>query len=206
MKNKTEITKKKYDRCSILYNVLEYPLEKLFFSKWRKEMLSPLKGKILEMGIGTGKNIQYYSKNAKVTGIDISPGMLNKAVEESNRLKRNYPLLLMDAQNLRFKENTFDYVTCTFVLCSVPNPVKTLKEIKRVCKPNGRILMIEHILSKNKFIAFLQHLHNPITKFFFGFNVNRDTIFNIKRAGLQIVAEENLASNDIFKLIICKSK
>ena len=204
MKNETNIIKKRYDRYSIFYNFLESIPEKLFISKWSKKYITPLKGKILEIGVGTGKNLQYYSKDANVTGIDISSGMLNKAIKKSNRLKRNYSLLKMDAQDLKFKNNSFDIVVFTFVLCSVPDPVKTAEEIKRVCKPNGKIVMIEHVLSKNKFIAFLQYLHNPITKFLLGFNIDRDTISNIKKAGLKITIERNLKSNDIFKFLVCK--
>ena len=76
--------------------------------------------------------------------------------------------------------------------------------MRRVCKPDGKIIMVEHVLSRNKFIAFLQHIHNPITRFLFGYNVNRDTINNIKKAGLRIIKEENLALNDIFKFVICE--
>ena len=107
----------------------------------------------------------------------------------------------MDAQNLKFKDNSFDYIICTFVLCSVPDPVKTLKEMKRVVKPNGKILMIEHMLSKNKLIAFYEHIHNPITRFLFGFNVNRKTDENVEKAGLKIRKMQNMALFDVFRKI-----
>ncbi len=191
----------KYNLYSLFYNILEFPLEKLLFSKWRKIYIPNLKGKVLEIGVGTGKNLKYYSNNVELTAIDINQGMLNKAIKES---KRNYKLLQMDAQDLKFKENTFDYVLCTFVLCSVPNPVKTLKEMKRVLKPKGEIIMLEHVLSKNKLIRLYQDIHNPFTKFLFSCNVNRNTIENIKKANLKIKTEKNLALKDVFKFIICK--
>ncbi len=201
--NKTKKISGRFDRYSFFCDLFEYLPEKLLYGKWRRRFVSKLKGKILEVGVGTGKNLQYYSKEAKVTGIDFSPGMLNGAIKESNRIKLNCSLLQMDAQDLKFEDSSFNNVFCTFVLCSVPDPVKALKEMRRVCKQGGRIVMIEHVLSKNKVIAFLQHLHNPFWRLLSGVNINRDTLGNIKNAGLKIVEERNLMSNDIFKLIVC---
>ena len=202
---KEKTVEKKYNRFSIVYDVLEWPVEKLLFSKWRKRVIGAAKGKILEVGVGTGKNLPYYSKKAKVTGIDISKGMLDKAIKKNNKLKTNCRLLLMDAENMKFRNNSFDTVLCTFILCSVPNPVKALKEMRRVCKPNGRILMIEHVLSKNRLIALWQKLHNPVTRWLVGININRDTAGNIRKAGIRIIKEENLALKDVFKYIVCSS-
>ena len=92
----------------------------------------------------------------------------------------------MDAENMKFRNNSFDTVLCTFILCSVPNPVKALKEMRRVCKPNGRIIMVEHVLSKNWLIALWQKLHNPITRWLVGININRDTAGNIRKAGIRL--------------------
>ncbi|MEK6873954.1 MAG: methyltransferase domain-containing protein [Nanoarchaeota archaeon] len=198
----TEKTIRKYNRFSYIYDILEKPMEASVFTKWRSELIKPLKGNILEIGVGTGKNLIYYNKKVNVTAIDISPGMLSKA---KNKLKdinnKNIKLIEMDAQNLKFKDNSFDYVICTFVLCSVPDPVKALKEMKRVCKKDGKILMIEHMLSKNKLIAFFEHLHNPITRTLFGFNVNRKTDENVVKAGLKIIRIKNLAFFDVFRRI-----
>ena len=192
---------RKYDRFSYIYDWLEESIEKGKFSKWRKELLGNLKGNILEIGVGTGKNLKYYNKNAKVVGIDLSPKMLEKAKNKLRGLEnKNIQLRVMDAQKLKFEANNFDYVVCTFVLCSVPEPVKVLKEMKRVCKPNGEILMLEHVKSKYFLIKIFQHLHNPLTKTLFGFNVNRDTIKNIKMAGLN-PKHESLAFFDMFKKI-----
>jgi len=226
----TEKTMGKYNRFSYIYDLFESPMENSVFKKWRADLINPLRGNILEVGVGTGKNLSYYNKEAKITGIDLSPGMLSKAKErleqlnnkesqsqqtpvffkpqigkqldiKSNLSNKNIRLMEMDAQNLKFKDNSFDYIICTFVLCSVPDPVKTLKEMKRVVKPNGKILMIEHMLSKNKLIAFYEHIHNPITRFLFGFNVNRKTDENVEKAGLKIRKMQNMALFDVFRKI-----
>jgi len=206
MKKETKAVKEKYDRSSFLYDITEYPIEKFLFSKWRKKYIPKLKGNILEIGVGTGKNFPYYNyKHAKVTGIDISKGMLRTAKQRAKNNK-NIKLMVMDAQNLKFKNNTFDTIVTTCILCSIPDPVKALKEMKRVLKPKGRIIMIEHVLSKNKFLAFFEKINNPITEFLFGFNINRDTKQNIKKAGLHVIKDKKLAFNDIFRLFIAKKR
>lgn len=202
----TKIVQKKYNRFSKFYDKLHNGMEKKKVSKWREKLLGNIKGKILEVGVGTGKNLPYYNKDAKVIGIDLSPKMLEKAKIKLNELdNRNITLVEMDAQKLKFKDNSFDYIVCTFVLCSVPDPIKVLKEMKRVCKKNGKILMLEHMLSNYKIIAFLEHLHNPITRILFGFNINRKTMENIKIAGLRPYRVTNLAFFDVFKKIEIKN-
>jgi ubiquinone/menaquinone biosynthesis C-methylase UbiE len=106
----------------------------------------------------------------------------------------------MDAQNMRFPDETFETVVTTCVFCSVPNPVKGLSEIKRVLKPGGRLLMYEHVISKNRLLAFLMNTMNPIVSRLFGPNINRDTIANLKKAGLTVVNQENI-QYDVFKRI-----
>ncbi|RME54190.1 class I SAM-dependent methyltransferase [Candidatus Woesearchaeota archaeon] len=197
---KKRSVQQKYDLFSKIYDTLEWPLEKFLFSKWRKKVITKFKGKVLEVGVGTGKNLQYYNDDVNVVGIDISQKMLNKAIDRSKNLK-NVSLLKMDAQDLKFKDNTFDIVFCTFVLCSVPDPVKTLKEMKRVCKPGGKLVMIEHVKSKNWLVWLFQKIHNPFTFYLFGFNIDRDTIGNIKKAGLTITKDKKLALFDVFRQI-----
>ena len=202
--DETTKTRKKYDRYSYFYDFFESFGEVMVFKRWRKDLLSKLEGKILEVGVGTGKNLPFYNQNAKVTAIELSPKMLKKAIDKAKKLKRDYRLFNMDAQDMSFPDESFDYIVSTFVLCSVPDPIKTLREMKRLLKKDGKIMMLEHFLSKNKVIALWQHLHNPITRGIFGFNVNRNTPQNIENVGLKIVHDEYLALKDIFRKIICK--
>ncbi|HLC99228.1 MAG TPA: class I SAM-dependent methyltransferase [Candidatus Nanoarchaeia archaeon] len=200
-KSENSKTMGKYDRAAGLYDIFELPLEKIWFSRWRKKYISPLKGRILEVGIGTGKNIPYYSQYANVTGIDFSRKMLERAEKRLERSgKKNIELKLMDAEKLEFEDNSFDYVVTSCVFCSVPDPVKGLKEIKRVLRPSGKLVMIEHVLSSNKAIAFIEKLHNPIMRFLTGTEINRDTKKNIQKAGLRIIKDIKLALFDVFRL------
>ena len=198
--NKTE---KKYDYIARFYDLMSASGEKMWFSRWREEFLSPLKGKILEVGIGTGKSIKFYNKDAQVTGIDFSKNMLEKAKEKLIKLsKKDIILKQGDVENLEFEDNSFDYVVTSCVFCSVPKPIEGLKEIRRVLKPTGKLIMIEHVLSKKPIIALIERMHNPITKFFMGVNVNRDTKQNIIHAGMKIIEDRNLALFDVFRLFV----
>jgi demethylmenaquinone methyltransferase/2-methoxy-6-polyprenyl-1,4-benzoquinol methylase len=196
-------TKKRYDRFSRFYDGMEVFVESKLFKNLRKETLGKLNGKILEIGAGTGKNLSYYNSKAKVIGIDLSSGMLKKAKARIEKLKLDAKLYEMDAQKLKFKNNSFDYVVGSFVLCSIPDPVKALKEIRRVVKPKGKVLFVEHVLSKYKLIAFWEHIHNPITSRVFGFNVNRKTKENIIKSGFYINNDEKLAFYDVFRRFTC---
>ncbi|MDP3728921.1 MAG: methyltransferase domain-containing protein [bacterium] len=196
--NETKKTQRRYDRFARVYDLFELPLERLSFAKIRRKTLSPLKGKVLEIGVGTGKNLPYYNwENIDYTGIDFSKKMLERAK------RKNFPkakMIYMDAQNIDFKENNFDYIVTTFVLCSIPDPIKALKEMQRLIKKDGKVIMIEHVRSKNFLLAFWQDIHNPLTKFFFGANINRDTKQNIEKAGLIITKDQALAFGDVLRL------
>lgn len=190
----------KYNRISRIYNWFEFFPENILFKRWRKKILQQPRGKVLEIGVGTGKNLPYYDyKKIDLTAIDISSGMLKHA--QNLAKKNNYPvkLKLASVQKLPFKDNTFDYVVCTFVLCSVPEPIGALKEMKRVLKQKGKIVMLEHVLSKNKFISAMETLFNPLTTKMMGVNINRNTPENINQSGLKLAKEKNLALVDVFK-------
>jgi len=193
----------KYNRLSAVYDLMEWPVEFLFYKKWRKEALSGLKGMVLEVGVGTGKNLKYYPKGCSVIGIDISEGMLEKARKRAEGLN-NVTLLLMDAEHLEFPDNSFDYVITTFVLCSIPDPAKALKEMHRVLKPDGEMINIEHMRSSTRWIASYEDFINPISVDLTGVNVNRKTVENIGKAGFTIKDAKNLAFKDVFRKIRSK--
>jgi ubiquinone/menaquinone biosynthesis C-methylase UbiE len=193
----------KYDRISAIYDLLELPVEVFLYEGWREEALSNLKGRVLEVGVGTGRNLKYYPSGALVTGIDTSKGMLEEARKKAEDMQ-NITLFLMDAENMEFPDNTFDYVVTTFVLCSIPDPVKALKEMRRILKPSGELVALEHMRSKNPLIARIEDLINPIMFFFIGDDMTRNTVGNIKKAGFTITEEKNLAFKDVFKKIRAK--
>jgi len=190
----------KYNRLSSVYDLMEWPMELLFYSRWRKEVLSGLKGRVLEVGVGTGKNLKYYPPDCLVIGIDNSEGMLEKARKKAEGMN-NVTLLLMDAEHLEFPDSTFDYVVTTFVLCSIPDPVKALKEMRRGLKSSGEMINLEHMRSNNRFIAWYEDLINPIIVSMTGIHVNRKTVENVVKAGFTIKGVKNLLLKDVFRKI-----
>lgn len=195
----------KLRRFAKFYDITEFLPEKLFIARIRRKIIPNLLGKILEIGVGSGRNLSYYSDRAEVTAIDISPLLLNKAKTELKRIgKKNITLMAGNVEGLPFQDKSFDFVLATFVFCSAVNPVKGIKEIKRVLKNNGRAIFLEHVRSKNIFIAKIQDLFNLLTKALFGEYINRKTWENIAQGGLKIVKDENLALGGIIRLFICK--
>jgi ubiquinone/menaquinone biosynthesis C-methylase UbiE len=198
--SETEKIIKRYDRVSAIYDLMEMPME-VFAGKWRKEITGEVYGKILEVGVGTGKNIPFYARNIELTAIDFSRKMLSKARAKFSKNMINVTFLERDVQNLEFEDNSFDCVLSSCVFCSVPLPVQGLEEIRRVCKPNGKIVMLEHVRSENKIVGPLMDLLNPLPLYFYGANINRNTMDNIKKADFNNVQVKDVWL-DIFKKII----
>lgn len=127
--------------------------------------------------------------------------MLEKARIKANKLNLPVNLIEMDAQNMDFPDHHFDTVVATCVFCSVPDPIKGLKEIKRVCKRNGKIILLEHVRSDNPVLGKVMDILDPITVRMMGPHINRRTVENIEKAGIHIQSVQNQGIN-ILKLII----
>jgi ubiquinone/menaquinone biosynthesis C-methylase UbiE len=193
----------KYNRIAPIYELIDLPLELFLFREWRKEALSDLSGKVLEVGVGTGRNLKYYPADCRVIGIDKSEGMLQKASEKAEG-RKNITLYSMDAEHLEFPDNSFDYVVITFVLCTIPDPVKALREMRRVMKPSGELIALEHVHSDYPFIDFIEHLINPVLFLLLGDHTTRHTVKNIEKAGFTIKEAKKLAFRDVFRKIRAK--
>jgi phosphatidylethanolamine/phosphatidyl-N-methylethanolamine N-methyltransferase len=187
---------RRYDRLAFFYDLLEAPIEKSRFASWRKRLTDRITGdRALEAGVGTDKNLSYYPSGVHVTAIDFSPKMLKRARNTATVLHREVDLLEMDVQSLAFPDSSFDTVFATFVFCSVPYPVRGLRELRRVCRPGGRLILLEHMRPGNPFLAVLFDLINPMVVRMMGANINRRTMDNIRKAGWKVLVEENLSSD-----------
>lgn len=157
--------KKIYHGYSGVYDLI---FKRLFFPRQRHAIegmdIRPNE-KILDVGIGTGLTLPIYPAFAHITGIDLSRSMLKKAhkKKEKHRLG-NVTLLEMDACDLKFGDNSFDQVVSTFVISVVPDPVKAIAEMKRVCKPGRRIVLVNHFLSEKKLVAKAEGLIDPLCR------------------------------------------
>lgn len=202
MANQTERIKKRYNRISSVFGVMDHMIR----SSWREDLLGSLKGNILEVGVGTGSNLPYYPANVHVTGIDFSPKMLSKAYKKIDNTKFNIVLREMDVQQMDFPDNTFDVIVSTCVFCSVPDPVMGFKEMRRVVKPEGKIVQLEHMRSENPIAGKVLDLVNPLTVRIMGANVNRRTIENIEKAELTVEQESYLMTSIMRKLVLSPGK
>ncbi len=201
MDRETAVTKARYDRIAPFYDLMEWFTERSAFQAWRRKLWSRVPaGRVLEVGVGTGKNMPYYPKGAQVTAIDLSDRMLEQAQRRAESLGLDVELRHLDAQHLAFPDDTFDAVIATFVFCSVPDPVQGLRELERVTRPGGDIWLLEHVRVNKPVIGTLMDLLNPLVVRIMGANINRRTVENVERAGLDIVEVENLRG-ELVKLI-----
>ncbi len=204
----TAATRARYDRLAPIYDWLNCCTELTLFHPWRKRLWSNVNGvhsaRILEVGVGTGKNMPFYPRDADLTAIDLSPKMLARARRRAERNRMRVTLLPMDAQVLEFPDQTFDAVVASWVFCSVPNPVLGLHEVRRVCKADGRIVLLEHMRAENEMVGRVLDVINPLVVRAMGFNVNRRTLDNLRRAGCTIERAEALAPSGLVRLIVAR--
>jgi ubiquinone/menaquinone biosynthesis C-methylase UbiE len=181
---------------------MEHFIETLFFHRFRRLAVSHASGDTLEVGVGTGNNIPHYSSSLEVTAIDFSPGMIQKAAQKKERLGTdNIRILRMDVEQLAFPDNTFDTSISTFVFCTVPNPLHGLAELRRVLKPRGKAIFLEHMKSRNPFINLFLYMMNLFSQSFLGTSMVRETQKNIVASGFKILQVRHLIL-DVVRLIL----
>lgn len=191
--------KNKYHHFARFYNFFTGSQKTDNPSSWNQWILKQIEGTdILEVGVGTGKLAVHYPPNLNVTGIDFSPNMLKRAADAVLE-KDNIYLIEMDVEQLVFPDNSFDTVITSCVFCAVPNPIQGIKEMRRVCRPDGKIIMVEHVRSNKKVLGKLMDWLNPITVTLMGEHINRDTENNILKAGFD---REDVESDYIFRDIV----
>ena len=193
--------RQRYDRLAPWFDSLEGFLEGLLFRRLRKKLWAMAEGEhILEVGVGTGKNFDFYPAHSQMTAIDFSPKMLVQAKRKQERKQIKVHLDLMDVQTLCYADNSFDTVVASFVFCSVPQPRKGLKELYRVLKPGGQLLLLEHVLSSNKYMAAMMNLLNPLVVRLVGANINRQTVKNVQACSFRSIFIDP-SSSDMLKLM-----
>ncbi len=187
------LVRERYDRIAPLYDLVEAPVEWLFFGAWRRELWAPLTdGTILEVGIGTGKNLPFHPEGARITGIDFSPGMLARARARAEHLGRNVELIVADAERLPFEANEFDAAVASFVFCSIPDPARALAELARVVRPGGRVVLLEHVLSRRPWLASAMRGLAPVPRVVWGTSIDRDTVSAVECSPLRLCRNDAL--------------
>lgn len=158
---------------------------------------------ILEVGVGTGINASLYPSDCQITGIDFSASMLEKAYERIERKGiGNMRLLQMDAADLKFADDSFDIVYAPYLISVVPDPVRVAQEMRRVCKPDGRIVFLNHFRSPNPILSRAERAISPFT-IHIGFKADLDLPAFLAQASLTPLAIEKVNIPRIWSLVTC---
>lgn len=193
-----------YDRIAPTYDKTVGFTERLFLGGLRRAFGAELRGKTLEVAVGTGLNLPYYSPAVTDSvGIDLSVGMLDAATARARELDRTMTFAQMDAMNLAFTDRQFDTVAISLALCTVPDPVAALQELIRVCRPDGRIVLLEHVLSPVWPVAALERLFTPLQERSLGCHLTRQTLKTARHVGLTIESERSRFFG-VFRLAVAR--
>jgi ubiquinone/menaquinone biosynthesis C-methylase UbiE len=154
----------RYERIAPLYDLLDLPFEYSRYRKIRPLLFQGLKGRVLDAGIGTGRNIQFYPTEAQVIGIDISPAMLARAERRRLSLGADVELHQMDVTRLAFEDQSFAAAVATFLFCVLPDDlqVAALRELGRVVKSGGTIRLLEYVRPRGAMRRAITRLWEPM--------------------------------------------
>ncbi len=197
------LLERKYRTTAYWYDILDYPWERKY-RHWRPNILKNVEGNVLEAGVGTGRNLQYYSQNVNLTGIDMSASMLSYAKKRQKEASCRVKLLQDDATIMEnLSDNSFDWVISTFMCCVVPNNLQplVLQQIARVLKPGGKFRLVEMIFSKNQARAFKQSLFLPFVEKVYGARFDRQTLSFLEENPNLETVKTSFLQDDTYLLI-----
>lgn len=181
------------------------PLENRKFKRIRSELLKDARGKVLELGSGTGVNFPLYSNCDSVIAIEPSQHMINTSLTKRKLSSVPIEIIQASAENLPFENHTFDTVVATLVFCTIPNVDKAINELKRVCKPDGKILLFEHVKMENPVLSKMQENLTPFwKKICDGCCLDRETLRKLTSYDLKIEKVEYIYK-DLFVVAVLKN-
>jgi phosphatidylethanolamine/phosphatidyl-N-methylethanolamine N-methyltransferase len=194
-----------YAQCASFYDRLCGPTLQAGRREAMRELALRPGDEILEIGIGTGLTARLYPPDCKVTGIDVSAPMLREAIKHiDSESRRNIRLLHMDAAHLEFPDESFDVVYAAYVISVVPEPLAVLREMRRVCRVGGHIVLLNHFLSDTPFLAKVERLISPLTTARLGFRTDLDARRLLARTRLRPVSMRKVNRPRIWTLIHCR--
>jgi phosphatidylethanolamine/phosphatidyl-N-methylethanolamine N-methyltransferase len=192
-----------YDKLAKVYDLFFGPTLHPGRLKAIQRMSIQADERVLEVGVGTGINLSLYPRDCAITGIDFSGSMLEKARERLARKElQNIRLLQMDAADLKFADNAFDIVYAPYLISVVPDPLQVAREMRRVCRPGGRIIFLNHFLSPNPLLSRTERLISPFT-IHIGFKADLDMPAFLAQADLQPISIEKVNIPRIWSLVTC---
>ncbi len=192
----------RYQRIAWAYDLLDLPFEYGRYRKIRPQIFRGLSGRILDAGVGTGRNFSFYPLGSEVVGIDLSPGMLARA--ERRRLLATTSVVLrqMDVTRLDFPDRSFDAAVATFLFCTLPDDLQVagMRELGRVVKPGGIIRCLEYTRPSGGLRRAMTHLWEPWINWAYGAGFDRQTEKRAPEAGLQLF-ESRFVHDELIKLL-----
>jgi ubiquinone/menaquinone biosynthesis C-methylase UbiE len=201
------VKKKIYNRIARLYDILDLPFEHGRYRPLRAELFKGLKGALLDAGVGTGRNFPFYTEGSKVTGIDLSKAMLERARQRRDKLGTAVDLREMNVMEMDFADDSFDAIISTFLFCVLDagHQQPALEELRRVCRPGGVIRILEYAFSEKPLRRFIMKLWAPWVSYAYGAKFDRRTEQYLEAAGLELV-EKKFLHKDIIKLLTVRPK
>jgi ubiquinone/menaquinone biosynthesis C-methylase UbiE len=191
-----------YERIARLYDLLDLPFEYGRYRRIRPLLFSGLSGRVLDAGVGTGRNMPFYPRGAEMVGIDLSPAMLARAERRRAALDAKVDLRRMDVTRLDFPDASFDAAVATFLFCVLPEELQApaMAELGRVVKPGGEIRLLEYVRPTGAFRQVMARLWEPWMRFAYGAGFDRRTEAHVTEAGLAEV-EARFVVDDLVKCL-----
>lgn len=185
-RQETDRVRRYWDRSAGSYDRSMGFFERLMVADGRTWVTSWARGDVLEIGIGTGRNLSLYPAGVRLTGIDLSDEMLERARTRAYELGREVDLRLGDAERLEFEVSSFDTVVFSFALCSIPDDRAAIREATRVLRPGGRLVLIEHVRSPRRWVRAVELLLDFFTSRFQGDHLLREPLHQLRAEFLEI--------------------
>ena len=195
-------TIERYQRIAPVYDLLDLPFEYGRYRRIRRLLFQGLSGRLLDAGVGTGRNFVFYPPGSQVVGIDISAAMLARAEPRRKSAAAEVELRQMDVTCLEIPDRTFDAVVATFLFCVLPEElqVPALKELGRVVKPGGSVRLLEYVRPQRTVRRVLARLWEPWIAWAYGASFDRRTEEHIPEAGLELT-EARFVVDDLVRLM-----
>lgn len=192
----------RYQRIAPFYDLLDLPFEHGRYRGIRARIFHDLSGRLLDAGVGTGRNMAFYPPGAEVVGIDLSPAMLRRAAGRAKTSPASVELRVMNVTDLDFPDGYFDAAVATFLFCVLPEELhaRALSELGRVVRPGGKIRLLEYVRPSGAFRRALARVWEPWIGWAYGASFDRDVEKHLAAAGLKPI-ETRFVVSDLIKLV-----
>lgn len=192
----------RYQRIARLYDFLDLPFEYTRYRRFRSQLFESLQGRILDAGVGTGRNFPFYPPGARIVGIDFSPAMLARAERRRSQSTAEIELRTMDVTRLDFPNEWFDAAVASFLFCVLPDELQTpaLGELRRVVKPGGTIRLLEYVRPHGRVRRLITKVWQPWIAWAYGAGFDRRTEKHISETDLEVVSARFVV-DDLVRLI-----